>query len=60
MERATINKIFTFKVLIPFYDMDNDNIKRLRNEEFDCLEKRAKEILNHELTLVEIISIIIK
>lgn len=57
MEKTALKKTFTFKVLIPFYDMENEGIKRLRNTEFECLEERAKEILNHELTLVELIEI---
>lgn len=60
MERASLNKIFTLKTLIPFHDMDNGNVKRFKGEEFECSEKRAKEILNHELKLVEIVSIIRK
>lgn len=54
------NKTFTFKTVLPFHDMENKNVKRFKGEEFECSEKRAKEILNHELKLVEIVSIIRK
>lgn len=50
--------IVTFKTIIPFHDIQNDNVKRFKGEEFECSMKRAKEILNHELKLVEIVSII--
>lgn len=50
--------IVTLKTILPFYDRQNDNVKRFKGEEFECSEKRAKEILNHELKLVEIVSII--
>lgn len=58
MENASLNKIFTLKTLIPFHDMENDNVKRFKGEEFECDEKRAKGILNHGIKLVEIVSII--
>lgn len=51
-------KIATLKVLIPFHDIKNNGKKRLKNEVFECSEKRAKEILKHETILVKILSII--
>lgn len=59
MERAIVKK-FTLKTILPFHDLENDNVKRFKGEEFECSEKRAKEILNHELKLIEIVSIIRK
>jgi len=59
MERAVIKR-FTLKTILPFHDLENDNVKRFKGEEFECSEKRAKEILNHELKLVEIVLIIRK
>lgn len=32
------------KVLIPFHDMENNGKKRVKNEEFECSEKRALEL----------------
>lgn len=32
------------KVLIPFHDMENNGKKRVKNEEFECTEKRALEL----------------
>lgn len=55
-----MKKIFTLKTLIPFHDSNNNDLKRFKGEEFECSEKRAKEILKHELKLVEIVSIIHK
>ena len=46
MEKAAV-KTFTLKVTLPFYDIKNDGIKRLRNEEFECSEERGKELLNY-------------
>lgn len=37
-------KIATLKVLIPFHDIENEGKKRLKNEEFECSEKRALEL----------------
>lgn len=51
-------KTATLKVLIPFHDMENNGKKRVKNEEFECTEKRAIEILKHEITLVKVLSII--
>jgi len=52
-----MKKIYTLKVLIHFYDTKIDR-KRFKNEEFECSEKRAKEILAYEKSqLVEILSI---
>lgn len=55
-----MKKIYILKTLIPFHDIQNENVKRIKNEDFECSEKRAKEILNHEQKLVEIVSIIRK
>lgn len=44
------------KVLNPFFDVELGE-KRLRNTEFECSKKRAKEILKHEPKLVEILAI---
>jgi len=52
-----MRKIFTLKVLTAFYDTKSDHIRRLKNTQFECSKKRAIEILNHELKLVEILSI---
>lgn len=49
-------KSYKLKVLIPFYDLKNDGVKRLRNEEFESSEKRAKELFAHK-NLVEILEI---
>lgn len=43
----TALRTYSLKVLIPFYDMEFDGVKRLRNEEFECSEQRAKELLNY-------------
>lgn len=53
-------KIVTLKVLFTFFDKEIDN-KRFKNEEFECSEERAKEILSFEkYQLVEVLSIIKK
>ena len=49
-------KKVTFKVLIPFFDMEV-GFKRLRNSEFECSKKRAKELLDYKDKLVEILTI---
>lgn len=55
-----MKKTFTLKVLIHFFDTEA-GFKRLRNSEFECSDKRAKEILDYEKSvLVEILSIIKK
>jgi hypothetical protein len=46
MEKTALKK-FSLKVLIPFYDIQCDGIKRLRNQEFECSEERGKELLNY-------------
>lgn len=53
-------KIVTLKVLFTFFDKEIDS-KRFKNEEFECSEQRAKEILSFEkYQLVEVLSIIKK
>lgn len=53
-------KIVTLKVLANFYDTKKE-IKRLKNDVFECSVKRAKEILSFDkYQLVEILSIIKK
>lgn len=55
-----MEKTITFKVINPFHDT-KDDVKRLKNEVFECYEKRAKEILSfNKYQLVEILSIIKK
>jgi len=49
-------KSYKLKVVNPFYDLENDGVKRLRNEDFETSEKRAKELLAHK-NLVEILEI---
>lgn len=44
------------KVLIPFHDMEV-GFKRLKNSEFECSKKRAKELLEYKDKLVEILEI---
>ena len=43
------------KVLVPFFDIEAGK-KRLKNQEFETSEKRAKELLTHK-NLVEILEI---
>lgn len=53
-------KIVTLKVLANFHDTKAE-IKRLKNQEFECSEERAKEILSFEkYQLAEVLSIIRK
>lgn len=55
-----MKKTVTLKVINPFHDT-KENIKRIRKEEFECDQKRAKEILSFDkYQLVEIQSIIKK
>ena len=51
-------KIVTLKVLANFHDTKAE-VKRLKNQEFECSEERAKEILSFEkYQLAEVLSII--
>lgn len=51
-------KTVKLKVLGTFYDKEIDS-KRFKNQEFECSEERAKEILAFEkYQLVEVLSII--
>lgn len=52
-----MKKIYTLKVLIPFRDLQSEGVKRKKNDEFECSEERAKEILSYKDKLVEIVSI---
>lgn len=53
-------KTVKVKVLFNFHDTKED-VKRLKNETFECSEERAKEILSFEkYQLVEVLSIIKK
>lgn len=53
-------KTVKVKVLFNFHDTKED-VKRFKNEVFECSEKRAKEILSFEkYQLVELLSIIKK
>jgi len=45
-----------FKVLIPFFDIEV-GFKRLKNSEFECSKKRAKELINYKDKLIEILEI---
>ena len=55
-----MKKIVTLKVINPFHDTESET-KRLKNQEFETNEKRAKEILAYpKYQLVEILSIIRK
>jgi len=44
------------KVLIPFFDIEG-GFKRLKNSEFECSKKRAKELVSYKDKLVEILEI---
>jgi hypothetical protein len=55
-----MNKTYTLKVLYPFSDMQ-ENLKRKKDDVFECSEKRALELIEFEkYKLVEILSIIRK
>lgn len=45
------------KVLISFYDTENEGKKRLKNDEFECSEKRALEILEKLPNYVKVLEI---
>jgi len=52
-----MNKTYTLKVLYPFSDMQ-ENLKRKKDDVFECSEKRALELIEFEkYKLVEILSI---
>lgn len=52
-----IMKIVKLKVINHFHDT-KEGVKRLKNDVFECSEKRAKEILSFDkYQLVEILSI---
>ncbi len=44
------------KVLIPFFDIEV-GFKRLKNQEFEASQKRAKQLINFEMKIVEILEI---
>lgn len=51
-------KVVTLKVFANFHDTKSD-VKRFKNQEFECSEERAKEILSFKkYQLVEVLSII--
>lgn len=52
-----MKKIVVLKVINPFYDKKNNDLRRAPNSEFSCSKSRAIEILKYKIKLVEILSI---
>lgn len=55
-----MKKIYNLKALLPFHDLENEGVKRIKNEEFECSKERALQLIYYKKPIVELISIIKK